>query len=129
MTFLPDTPNTHGAYAVQTQRRMTHTVSELQAMQRYETGDFDAVMHQMQEQEEAAHRAGFDHVSTLCRAMKDGVAEVRGNGLPWRSAAVASLFDACLAIQLHADSVARSMLRLDDPHVHVHPDKQTRLVT
>ncbi len=124
MRFPADTPNTHATYAVQTRRRMTHAVCELQAMLRYETGDIDAVMHQMRQQEEAALRRGFERVSTLCRAMKDGVTEVRGAGRPWRSAAAASLLDACRAIQLHADSVAQGVLRIDPRHVR--PGMKTR---
>lgn len=109
---------------------MAHAVSELQAILRYDTGkgDIDGVIHQMHQQEEASRREGFGHVSTLCRAMEDGVAEVRGNGRPWRSAAVATLFDACRAIQAHADlvayahadSVAQRVLRLDGRHMHPH---------
>ncbi len=108
---------------------MAHPENELQAMLRYDTGDgdIDGVIHQMREQEEASRRAGFDHVCTLCRAMKDGVAEVRGAGCPWRSAAAATLFDACRAIQLHADSVAQSVLRLDGRHEY--PDKKARFTT
>ncbi len=110
-------------YAVQTRRRMADAASELQAMLRYGTGDgnIDGVIHQMHEQEEASRRIGFDHVCTLCRAMKDGVAEVRGAGRPWRSAAAATLFDACRTIQLHADSVAQSLPRLDDRRLQPHP--------
>ena len=107
---------------------MTHAVCELQAMLRYDTGDddIDGVLYRVHEQEEASRRAGFDRVSMLCRAMRDGVAEVRSNGCPWRSAAAATLFDACRAIHAHADlvahihtdSVAQNGPRLDDRHVH-----------
>ncbi len=130
MRSLPEIPNVHATYAVQTRRRMAHAVSELQAILRYHTGDddIDGVIHQMHEQEEASRRAGFDHISTLCRAMEDGVTEVRGNGRPWRSAAVVTLFDACRAIHahadlvahVHADSVAGGVLRLDGGHMHPH---------
>ena len=120
MRFLPDIPNVHATYAVQTRRRMAHAVSELQAILRYDTGDVDGVIHQMHEQEEASRRAGFDHVLTLCRTTEEGVSEVRGNGRPQRSAAAATLLDACRAIQLHADSVAPSVFRLDGSHMHPH---------
>jgi len=74
MMSLPGTPNIDAAYAV----------SRLQATPHYGMADddIDGLLHRLQTQEEADRRAGFDYVSTICRAMKDGLAETHSGARP-----------------------------------------------
>jgi hypothetical protein len=105
-------PTARGTYALETEQRMVHAISELQAIMRYETGRIDAVLHLVDQQAEASLKAGFDEVSTLCRGLKDAVTEVRHGERPWQAAAASTLLDACRAIHIHAGSIAKVMLHL-----------------
>ena len=95
---------------------MVRAISELQAILRYETGDIDAVLHLMREQEKASQRAGFHDIATLCRGLTDGIAEVRLGSQPWLVAVATTLLDSCRAIRVNADSIARSLPHIHGPH-------------
>ncbi len=72
MRSLPDTPNVHATYAVQTRRRTAHVVSELQAMLRYGTGDGEqAVVRDITELKQAEEEREI-----LLHDMKERVKEI-----------------------------------------------------
>ena len=110
MEYSLHCPAAHGAYAAETEQRMDHAISELQAIFRYGTGDVEAVLHLMNRQGEASLIAGFQDISALCRCLEDAIARARyQESLCWSG----TLLEACSAIRMHAGSLASPIFR---PH-------------
>ncbi len=109
-------PHVNTVYSGETERRMVRAISELQAILRYGSGDIEAVLHLMHEQEKASQRACFHDVAAICRGLTDGIAEVRLGTQPWLVAVATTLLDSCQAIRVNADSIARSLPQVRSAH-------------
>jgi len=87
---------------------MERVIKELQSA----AGDINGVLRLLRKQEETSRLAGFRGIARLCREMDDYLAEAcRGEQSPPATLVVA-LLDVCRAVELHADAVAKGVIRL-----------------
>lgn len=99
-------------YASETRERMAHAISELFVIRRAAACDADRVLCRLREQEKASRQAGFGNIARLCREMEQRLMAASGDGQSRLAAVAVGVVDNCRTVQLHADAVARGVVRL-----------------
>jgi hypothetical protein len=97
-----DMARVRGAYARETQVRMTLFVKELQETELTQAGRIDALWNQLRTQEEASRDAGFSGISRLCRQMQLCLKEAQHDPQADLPMAADTMLTVCRAIQSHA---------------------------
>jgi len=105
-------------YARETRRRMDHAITDLRALQHAEVANINPVLEWLRLQEEASRLAGFQGIARLCRDLEDCLAEARDDEQPRLAAAAATGSKICRTVQLHGETVGKSLARRteDDEH-------------
>lgn len=98
-------------YARETRHRMDHVTTDLRALQHAEVANIDRVLEWLRLQEKASRLAGFQGIARLCRDLEDCLTEARNDEPPRLAVGAATLSDVCRTIQLHADTVGKSLPR------------------
>ncbi len=98
-------------YASETERRIADLIGDILAAQRSGATEIDGLMYRLREQAKASRQAGFPGIARLCGKMENCLAMIPLGNRQQSTGLVATLLGACETIHLHADAVAKGMIR------------------
>lgn len=112
-------------YAFETRQRMARTISDLSAIRLGGARNLNRVLRRVRQQETASRVAGFRGISELCFQMVDCASDGHCGDRQWLAAVAATLLDACQAVDLHADAVAKTLIRPDGEEARCRDDGES----